>query len=102
MLHGYINRHDPKLRPSPKSDQKEDVEMSILYFIKDGGVLRYNNVGAKTKFHAPGGLGKTSERIEANRKAADYLAAKYPQYATKWVRPNGMSEIRFKGENLDK
>lgn len=96
MLHGYINRCDPKLRPSGKADQKEDVETSILYYLKDGGVLRYNNVGAKTKFHAPGGLGQTKDRIEANRSAAEYLSKQYPQYATMWTRPNGMAEVKLR------
>jgi len=95
-LYGFINRPNAKdIRISGNADQKEDIEQSILYYIKDGGVIRYNNVAFKTKFHAPGGLGQTKDRIEANLVAAEYLENKYPQYATMWKRPNGMVEIRL-------
>jgi hypothetical protein len=96
-LYGFINRPNTKdIRISGNADQKEDIEQSILYYIKDGGVIRYNNVAFKTKFHAPGGLGQTKDRIEANLVAAEYLSQKYPQYATMWKRPNGMAEIRLR------
>lgn len=98
-LYGYIVRHDKDLQMSGHADQKEDIEQSILYYIKDGGVLRYNNISFKTKFHAPGGLGQTKDRIEANKKAAEYLEKTYPQYATMWKRPNGMYEVRLKDKS---
>jgi hypothetical protein len=47
-----------------------------LYYKKDGGVLRFNNIGPKTKFNAPGGLG--TDRYERNLKAAEYLVKTYP------------------------
>jgi hypothetical protein len=100
-LHGFINRPNANdIKPSGNADQKEDIEQSILYYIKDGGVLRYNNVSFKTKFHAPGGLGQTKDRMEANEKAAKYLEKTYPQYAKMWKRPNGMAEVRLTDKKM--
>ena len=65
-----------------KSKKKEDYEQSIKYFIKDGGVVRFNDVTIKAKKHAPGGLGVTEGRLEANRVAADYLEKNYPGYVS--------------------
>lgn len=95
-LHGYVNRHDKDLAFSGNSEQKEDYEQSIKYFLKDGGVLRFNDVSIKTKFHAPGGLGRTEERFKANEEAAKYLQKTYPDLVTIFHRKNGMAEVKLK------
>jgi hypothetical protein len=94
-LYGFINRHDKSLEPSVDSEGKEDYEQSILYYKKDGGVLRYNNITIKTKFLAEGGLGKIEKRFEMNKKAAEYLHKTYPDICTIFHRKNGMTEIRM-------
>lgn len=38
---GYIVRHNKKLKMSIKSETKEDYEQSILYYLMDGGVIRF-------------------------------------------------------------
>ena len=96
VLHGYIVRNDKELEPSPSAEGKEDYEQTILYFKKDGGVLRFNDVGAKTKFFAPGGLGNIKKRIVSSKKAANYLEKQYPDMVTKYHRDNGMAEVRLK------
>jgi len=92
VLFGYINRHNKKLEPSIQAETKEDYEQSILYYKMDGGVLRFNNVTTKTKFHAEGGLG--TDRFERNKKAAEYLKKKYPDIITIFHRGNGMTEVK--------
>jgi hypothetical protein len=92
-LHGYIVRHDKSLEPSTSSEGKEDYHQSILYYLKDGGVLRFNDVTIKTKFLAKGGLGQ--DRFERNKKSAKYLQRTYPKLVSIFHRKNGMSEIRF-------
>lgn len=92
-LHGYIVRHDKSLEPSPQSEGKEDYEQSILYYLKDGGVLRFNDVTIKTKFLAKGGLGQ--DRFERNKHSANYLKKKYPDLVTIFHRKNGMTEVRL-------
>lgn len=88
-LHGYIVRDTPDLI----AEVKEDYEQSILHYLKDGGVIRFNNITIKTKFLAPGGVGK--DRFQANKKSAKYLQKKYPKLVTIFHRKNGMAEIRF-------
>jgi len=88
---GYINRKLKEL--VPRAEGKEDIEQSILYYKKDGGVVRFNNVVPKTKFNAPGGLG--TDRAEMNKKAAEYLKKKYPDIVTIFHRKNGMTEVRL-------
>jgi hypothetical protein len=102
-LYGFIVRKTPQLEPSVNAEGKEDYEQSILYFKKDGGVLRYNNVTIKTKFLAKGGLG--ADRFAMNKKAAEYLKKTYPDLVTIFNRKNGMTEVKLanikQGENKD-
>lgn len=93
-LYGFINRHDKALLPTV--GEKEDFEMSILYYQRDGGVVRFNDIGIKTKFHNPqGGLGPIQHRFEVNEKAAQTLKQKYPDFGYIWHRKNGMAEFRL-------
>jgi hypothetical protein len=80
--------------PSTKAESKEDYETSILYYLKDGGVLRFNHVTFKTKFNAEGGLG--TDRFEKNKNAALYLKEKYPDIVNIFNRANGTYEVKFK------
>lgn len=88
---GYINRKLKEL--VPKAEGKEDIEQSILYYLMDGGVVRFNNIVPKTKFNAPGGLG--TDRQEMNKKAAEYLKQKYQDIITIFHRKNGMTEVKL-------
>jgi hypothetical protein len=101
-LHGYIVRKDLALNPSPKAEGKEDYEQSILYYLKDGKILRFNRITIKTKFLAPGGLGKEEQRFEINKRAANYLIKKYPNLVTIFHRKNGMTEIKIKDRSKTK
>ncbi len=93
-LHGFISRKDRSLFPSESAETKEDYELSILYFKKDGGVVRFNNISVKTKFNAPGGLG--TDRYERNLKAAEYLEKTYPDLIRRFERKNGMPEVNLR------
>lgn len=93
VMHGYINRHNSKLRPSKSAETKEDIEQSILYYLHDGGVVRFNSITTKTKFNAPGGLG--TDRHERNKLAAEYLKRKYPDIITVFTRKSGTYEVRL-------
>lgn len=95
VMRGFINRKSSDLEPSEKSEGKEDYEQSILYYLKDGGVLRFNDVSLKTKFNSKGGLGEEKERFEINRKAAEYLKKTYPDIITIFHRKNGMTEVKL-------
>jgi len=91
--YGYINRpnaHDL----FPKTPLKGDYEQTILYYKKDGGVLRFNNVSFKTQIYAKGGLEIAQKRIQSSKKATEYLLKKYPEYVVpRPKRKNQISEI---------
>ncbi len=90
---GFIVRHNKQLKMSIKSETKEDYEQTILYYLMDGGVIRFNNITVKTKFNAPGGLG--TDRFERNLNAAEYLCKKYPNIVTRNDRKNGTPEVKL-------
>jgi len=94
VVHGYINRHSKDLYPSMKSVSKEDIEQSILFYLKDGGVVRFNDITFTTKFNAPGGLGV--DRFQMNKNAQEYLVKTYPGIAKAKFRPDGTPEISLK------
>jgi hypothetical protein len=99
-LYGYIVRHDKTLEPNKNAEGKEDYHQSILYYLKDGGVVRFNNITIKTKFLAKGGLGE--DRFERNRLSAEFLQEKYPDIVTIFHRKNGMTEIKLKDKIKNK
>jgi len=91
VCHGYINRHSKDLYPSMKSVSKEDIEQTILFYLKDGGVLRFNDITFSTVFNAPGGLG--TDRYQMNKTAQEYICEKYPTIAKPKFRKDGTPEI---------
>lgn len=75
---GQIIDHDNYLRQS--IDDKGDYERSILYYIKFGSVLRFNNVAVSTKYYKTHGgmqVTRTNERVRASGM---HLLNKYPAY----------------------
>lgn len=98
---GIINRGSDNPRNEiALSGNKEDVEKSILYFLKDGVVLRYNRVGIKTKFFGEGGLGKMQERFETLNQEALRLNEKYPSLTKLKKRKDERMEIVLKKQSL--
>ena len=95
-LYGQIIRHSKDLITHAK--EKEDIENSILHFIKDGGVIRYEKITIKTKFYNKNGGISTmfSDRSKVNEADAKYLQKKYPEYGKIWQRKNGVYEFRLK------
>lgn len=92
--YGYICRYDADLVPTV--GEKEDYENTIRHYLKDGGVMRFNDICLKTIYHSPGGLGKlTEERLQANKVAAEAIQKAYPDLVTIFKRPNGMTEVRL-------
>jgi len=97
---GYINR--PGLKAiettlTKENGQKEDVEMSIKYFINDGIVLRFNRIGFVTKYYgSSGGLGTFDERLKPMLEASKVLKKAYPEYGEISTKKTGMTEFRLK------
>ena len=73
-MYGIINR---KIRLS--APMKEDYELSLENAVRDGGVIRLNQITATTKMGKTGGIGLSIEnRQETYAKVIGYLGKKYP------------------------
>ena len=96
-LYGVIN--DKSLKVS--LDQAEDYERTLKYYVKYGGMIRFNNYSGYTTYYAKGGMeaaGRTSSKEDSDKKQ---LVKKYSQYAETYIRPNGRTEIRLKSQGKD-
>ena len=97
-FYGVINRpNDPDLQIKIcTNDNKEDVERSLLYFKKDGIVLRYNQIGINTTyFGSVGGIGTLKDRMYDNNINTHLLLEKYDCGKLK-IRKSGLCEFVFK------
>lgn len=99
-LFGYINRKSKDLKLDLESDL-EDVLRTILFYKKDGGVVRFNNILIKTKYYGIGGLqteyGSSEQRIKDREKRVLKLQKLYPEYISKIKkRKSGLYDIVLK------
>jgi hypothetical protein len=98
-FYGVINRKDPGLLPSltANNSNKEDVERTLLFYLKDKKILRYNMIGFKTKYYGTdgGGLGRFKERLERMKHNALSIHNVYPNLTKIKIRKNCMHEIVF-------
>jgi hypothetical protein len=73
--YGFINR-----RIKVHSDFKDDYELSLENSMRDGGVIRFNNVVASTKLGAKGGNDMTAEqraKQKEHKEFIEFLKKKY-------------------------
>ena len=96
-FNGVINNRKAEVRTV---DDKEDYERSIKYYMKDGGILRLNNVCVRTYYYKePGGMqvDRTKKRIH---DSAVYLTNKYPELAKlNTKKKSGFTEINLRDKN---
>jgi len=90
---GYINH---KIQISVH--QKQDYEFTLLNYLRDMKVIRFNYISMKTKYYKmSGGLQSFSNRHEEQLNAVKYLLDSYPEYfARKKSFKSGFPEIRLK------
>jgi hypothetical protein len=90
---GYINRKIVRT-----ISEKDDYLFSVLNYIRDKKVIRYNFISIKTKYYKQsGGLQSFSNRKELQQEAVLYLIDKYPEYfALKKSFKSGFPELRVK------
>tara|TARA_R110000850_G_scaffold51870_2_gene125869 strand:+ start:249 stop:1025 length:777 start_codon:yes stop_codon:yes gene_type:complete len=85
-LNGRIIRRD-RFEIHADVDHCEDFQFSMEYFLRDGGVMKYNHLGLKTKYFekeggicgSMGGLDNRKKNMEENCK---YMEERYPGMAT--------------------
>jgi len=75
FMTGVINNKEAELRTI---GDKEDYERTIKYYLKDGGVLRFNNVSCYTRCYKVAGGIQATRKIEDSNKNANILIKKYP------------------------
>jgi len=78
--------------------EKDDYERSIVYYLRDKKVIRFNNISIKTKYYKQkGGLQSYNNRLEKQLEATHYLIETYPDYfAKKKSFKSGFPELRVK------
>jgi hypothetical protein len=85
---GVINQKDVLVT----MDYKEDYERTLKYIDKDGGVVRFNNVAAKTRLGAKGGLNTNpKERLPTNKLNSEKLIAQFPNLVR--INPRRPGEV---------
>ena len=99
FMTGVINNRKAEIRTI---DDKEDYERSIKYFLKDGGLLRFNNITCYTKcYKEPGGMQveRTHKRIH---DSAVYLTKQYPELCTlNMTKKSGYTEVYLRDRRTD-
>ncbi len=98
---GNINRHDVDLILS--IDEKEDVERTLQYYVKDGGVIRFNNIAVQTTYYSTKGgmqsLGR--DRKQDALDSAIYLNKKYPKLTKLFLtKKSGYAEVKLKDYSI--
>ena len=98
FMTGVINNRKCEKRTI---DDKEDYERSIKYYLKDNGLLRFNNITCGTNcYKEPGGM-----QIERTKKrvhdSAVYLTKKYSELCSlNTQKKSGYSEIRLRDKRI--
>ena len=98
FMTGVINSHEAEVRTV---DDKEDFERSIKYYLKDGGLIRFNNITCKTKCYKEKGgmqIERTKERIH---ESAVKIVNDYPELAKlNLSKKSKKTEIRLRDTRL--
>jgi hypothetical protein len=90
--YGFINK-----RLYQSISEKDDYERSILFYLRDKKVLRYNYITIKTKYYKNnGGLQTFKNRFEEQLEAVKILLLRYPELVKrKKSFKSGFPEIRL-------
>ena len=88
---GYINSHIYLTL-----SEKDDYERSVLYYLRDKKVIRYNYISIKTKYYKmKGGLQSNNSRKKEQEDAVETLITRYPNFfAKKKSFKSGFPELR--------
>ena len=82
-----------------ETNYSEDFENCILYYIRDGAILKNNYIAGKTTNYAKGGCNDDGRDFETEKKDKEFLYNKYPAYCKLFQRKNGRWDLRLKDKN---
>ncbi len=92
---GIVTRHDDDL--SVTMDDKEDFERTLQHYVKDGRIVRLDDITVKSKYYTEDGgmqVTRTSERIH---ESAKILEQRYPHLCSMYIRnTTGHAELRLR------
>lgn len=92
---GLITRHDKEL--SVTLDDKEDFERTLQHYVKDGKVVRLDDITVKSKYYTEQGgmqVTRTDQRI---LDSANNLFSRYPDLCSMYIRKTtGHAELRLR------
>ena len=92
---GLITRHDDDLRVT--LDDKEDFERTLQHFVKDGCVVRLDDITVKSKYYTEDGGMQVTRTTDRIRESAEILAARYPNLCSMYTRETtGHAELRHR------
>ena len=95
-FYGIRVRHSNDLKTTVALNEKEDCERTLRHFIKDGCVIRYGQVGVKTKQFSVGGLGTIKNRLDDTKTDADRIYEHFGfAYCSVRQSKKGTSEIKL-------
>lgn len=83
-------------------DFKEDYELSILSYMEDGGLIRFNHICINHSLYLKnGGIGLSQlERFNDNKLASIYLLDRYPEYVRLNKRRDGEILLNKMNKNI--
>jgi hypothetical protein len=78
-------------------DDKEDYLRSVMMYLLDGGVLRFNNIAPVSAYYKePGGMQET-RTMERIRTSAEAMVGAFPDLVTiNLTKKSGMPEVRLR------
>lgn len=92
----YWHTARPGVLPDLTVEDAEDVEFTVLNYLRDGAVLRRNDVGLVTRFRTePGGLQAIPGRAERIAEGPRALAARWPHLVTAEPGYQGLIQARL-------
>ena len=77
------------------TDDKEDFERTLQYYVRDGGVIRYNYISFKTNYYTNKGGMQKNRSIKTIQEGAEYIIQEYPELAEIVEKKNGRYEIKL-------
>jgi len=100
FMSGVINHRKTDVRTT---DEKEDYERSIRYYLKDNGIMRFNNITCATRcYKEPGGM-ENERSVKRSAVSSNHLIKLYPNLCslnTKATK-SGYTEIRLRDRRPD-
>lgn len=83
-------------------DDKEDYLRSVIMYLLDGGVIRYNNVAPVSAYYKePGGMQET-RTMDRIRTSAEAMVRAFPDLVTiNLTKKSGMPEVRLRDKRSD-